>query len=176
MPFPEVDGAFPRDAFADVLEGNSAFAQTFAAQGLTGRAAKHLAVITCMDSRINPLALLGMQAGDVKILRNAGARVTSDVMRTLVMACYLLDVKRILVMPHTGCTMASATEAELHERISDEFGIDTRSMEFRVVKDQRESLTTDLTRIRTFPLLPADLIVAGAIYDVKSGRLHPVDA
>jgi carbonic anhydrase len=72
--------------------------------------------------------------------------------------------------------MASATETELHERIQDLYGVDTRSIEFRVIEDQQESLATDLTRIRTFPLLPPDLVVAGAIYDVKTGRLHPVDA
>ena len=70
-----------------------------------------------MDSRIDPLAVLGMEAGDMKILRNAGARVTDDVLRTLVLATYLLDVNRIIVMPHTDCRMAKSTEAQVHDAI-----------------------------------------------------------
>ena len=73
---------FPTDAFADVLSANDEYAQHYTASDLSGWAAKELAVITCMDSRIDPLNVLGMAPGDVKILRNAGARVTEDVLRT----------------------------------------------------------------------------------------------
>ena len=142
---------------------------------MSGQAAKGLAVVTCMDSRIDPLAVLGMEAGDVKILRNAGARVTDDVLRTLVLAAYLLNVSRVLVMPHTSCKMASATEDEIHQVILDEYGVDTRSIEVRVVEDQIEALDRDVTRIRAYPFLPKDLVVAGAIYDVHTGQLRPVD-
>ncbi len=166
---------FPDD-FADVLEGNAAFSMGFVDEGLTGRAAKGLAVVTCMDSRIDPLGVLGMRAGDVKILRNAGARVTNDVLRTLTLAAYLLDVRRVLVMPHTECKMASASEEEIHAIIARDFGVDTRSMEFRTVADTEEALRTDIVRIRANRLLPASLVVAGAIYDVRTGRLNPVDA
>ncbi len=81
---------------------------------------RSLAVITCMDSRIDPLNVLGMKPGDVKILRNAGARVTDDVLRTLVLATYLLGVRRVLVMPHTDCKMASGEEADVHQSIHGE--------------------------------------------------------
>lgn len=128
-----------------------------------------------MDSRIDPLAVLGMEAGDVKILRNAGARVTDDVLRTLVLASYLLNVSRVLVMPHTSCKMASATEDEIHQVILDEYGVDTRSIEVRVVEDQVEALGRDVTRIRAYPFLPKDLVVAGAIYDVHTGKIQPID-
>jgi len=168
--------SFPADSFQDVLSANEQFAHDFHDQKLTGQAAKHLAVVTCMDSRINPLELLGMEAGDVKILRNAGARVTDDVLRTLVLATYLLGVKRVLVIPHTECKMASGTEEQIHEKIMTDFGVNTRSMEIRVVPDQAEALTRDLERIRAYPLLPPNLVVAGAIYDVRTGRLDPVDA
>lgn len=167
--------SFPLEAFADVLEANEHFATTFVDPHLGGRAARGLAVVTCMDSRIDPLGALGMRPGDAKILRNAGARVTDDVLRTLVLACYLLEVDRVLVMPHTQCKMASATEAQIHELIGATFGIDTRSLEFRPAPDQLGALTHDLQKIRSFPLLPADLVVGGAIYDVSSGRLSPVD-
>lgn len=166
---------FPQDAFADVLTANEEFASHYATSELSGWAARGLAVVTCMDSRIDPLRVLGMQAGDVKILRNAGARVTEDVLRTLVLATYLLGVTRVLVMPHTDCKMASGEEADVHLAIKDKFGIDTRSMEFRTVTDQRSALITDVVRVRSFPLLPSDLVVAGAILDIRSGRLEPID-
>ncbi len=167
---------FPADAFSDVLVANAQFASGFQGLGLSGRAAKGLAVITCMDSRINPLPILGMSAGDVKILRNAGARVTEDVLRTLVLACYLLDVDRVLVMPHTRCAMASKAEDEIHDQIRDQFGVDTYSIEFATVTDQQAALRRDIRRIRSFPLLPRDLVVAGAVYDVDTGALAPQEA
>ena len=166
---------FPNEAFADVLAANAEYARHHAESDLTGWAAKGLAIITCMDSRIDPLGVLGMQAGDAKILRNAGARVTEDVLRTLVLATYLLGVTRVLIMPHTDCKMASGEEADVHLAIKEGFGVDTRSMEFRTVTDQRSALITDAVRVRSFPLLPTDLVVAGAILDIRSGRLEPLD-
>lgn len=124
-----------------------------------------------MDSRIDPLRVVGMKPGDAKILRNAGARVTEDVLRTLVLATHLLNVERILVMPHTDCRMASGTESEVHAAIQEISGIDTRSIEIRTVSDQVAALEIDVLRIRSFPFLPKEIEVVGAIYDVKSGKL-----
>jgi len=163
------------DPFADLYAANTDFVAQFHDAQLTGRAARGLAIVTCMDSRITPLAVVGMGIGDCKILRNAGARVTQDVLRTLVLATYLLGVDRVLVMPHTDCRMAQVDEAVIHETIAAEFGVDTRSLEFQTARDQREALAVDVTRIRSFPLLPASVAVAGAIYDVRTGRLEPVD-
>ena len=161
--------------FDDIFAANRAFANSFEHSHLTGTATRGLAIVTCMDSRISPLAVVGMQAGDAKILRNAGARVTDDVLRTLVLATYLLGVKRVLVMPHTDCRMANNNEAEIHAMIDKQHGVDTRSIEFRTVDDQQSALISDVTRIRTFPLLPKGLVVVGAIYDVATGLLNTVD-
>jgi len=166
---------FPSDHFADLFEGNRSFCASFAQSSLSGTARRGLAIITCMDSRISPLALVDMQPGDAKILRNAGARVTDDVLRTLVLATYLLGVNRILVMPHTDCRMARESEAHLHETIEKQFGVDTRSVEFRTVENQRDALAYDVTRIRSYPLLQSGVVVGGAIYDVATGKLEPVD-
>ncbi|CAB4964973.1 unannotated protein [freshwater metagenome] len=166
---------FPAAAFADVLDANVAFAADFEAPGLTGTAKRGLAVVTCMDSRISPLAIVGMEFGDAKILRNAGARVTEDVLRTLVLATYLLGVNRILVMPHTDCAMSKSDEADIHARIAAEHGVDTRSLEFRTTSHPRDALITDVIRIRSYPLLREGVTVAGAFYDVGSGALEPVD-
>ena len=165
---------FPRDSFTDVLSGNKDHVASFDDQHLTGTAAKGLAIVTCMDSRIAPLSIVGMQPGDVKILRNAGARVTDDVLRTLVLATFLLGVNRVLVMPHTECKMASATEPEIHAEIMRDFLVDTRSVEIRTVRDQIDALRYDVTRIRTYPMLAPGLVVAGAVYDVHTGKLQPV--
>jgi carbonic anhydrase len=158
--------------FDDLFAANADFVKSFKSQDLTGEARKGLAIVTCMDSRIDPLRIVGMQPGDAKILRNAGARVTEDVLRTLVLATYLLNVNRVLVMPHTDCRMASGSEDEIHATIKERSGVDTRGIEIRTVKDQRAALESDLTRIKSFPLLPKDLSVIGAIYDVKSGKLN----
>lgn len=168
-------GTFPAKAFADALSANKGFAENFQGSLLTGSAAKGLAIVTCMDSRISPLAVVGMQSGDAKILRNAGARVTEDVLRTLVLATYLLGVDRILVMPHTDCRMAQSSEEDIHATIFEQYGVDTRSLEFRTDRDQRKALTTDLIRIRSYPLLRKGVVVAGAMYDVSTGVLEPLD-
>ena len=162
------------DDFSDLFAANSEFVKSFKSQELTGEARKGLAIITCMDSRIDPLRIVGMQPGDAKILRNAGARVTEDVLRTLVLATYLLNVNRVLVMPHTDCRMASGTEDEIHAAIKERSGVDTRSIEIRTVKDQISALNSDLVRIKSFPLLPKELLITGAIYDVKSGKLNQI--
>ena len=166
---------FPADKFADILAANHNYAAKFQDEHLTGRAAKGLAIITCMDSRISPLDIMGLNPGDVKILRNAGARVTEDVLRTLVLATFLLGVDRILVMPHTDCRMASATEQEIHQAIQSDYGVDTRSVEFRTVRDQLGALSMDVTRVRTYPLLAPNVTVAGAVFDVRTGTLNPID-
>jgi carbonic anhydrase len=167
--------SFPHSDFSDVLSANEQFVTGFQHSELTGTAKRGLAIVTCMDSRISPLAVVGMQAGDAKILRNAGARVTDDVLRTLVLASYLLGVNRVLVMPHTDCRMASADEATIHFTIEEQFGVNTRSLEFRTVSDQRAALAIDVTRIRSYPLLQKGVSVAGAIYNVSTGQLEPVD-
>ena len=169
------DYSFPHEQFDELLAANAEYVKSFKYSELTGSAAKGLAVVTCMDSRINPLSVVGMRSGDAKILRNAGARVTEDVIRTLVLATYLLNVDRILVMPHTACAMARGDEADIHALIDDKFGVDTRSLEFRTTRDQKAALAVDVNRIRAYPLLREGVTVAGAIYDVKTGTILPVD-
>ena len=167
--------SFPISEFSDIVSANASFVKDFKHSGLTGTARKGLAIVTCMDSRISPLAVVGMQAGDAKILRNAGARVTEDVLRTLVLASYLLGVSRVLVMPHTDCRMAISDEASIHTTINEKFGVDTSSLEFRTVADQRAALAEDVARIRSYPLLQKGVSVAGAVYNVSTGQLEPVD-
>jgi len=127
-----------------------------------------------MDSRIDPLRIVGMSAGDVKILRNAGARITDDVLRTLILATYLLNVKRVLVMPHTDCRMASGSEEQIHKAIFEASGVDTKSIQIKTVTDQISALKDDVASIKRYSMLPKDLEVVGAIFDVRSGSLKEV--
>ena len=166
---------FPHKEFDDLLAANVEYQKTFKYSGLTGQAKQGLAIVTCMDSRINPLSVVGMRSGDAKILRNAGARVTEDVLRTLVLASYLLNVDRVLVMPHTDCRMAKSDEPEIHATLQEQFGVDTRSLEFRTVSDQVGALKIDVQRIRSYPLIRKGVTVAGAIYDVSNGSITPID-
>jgi len=159
------------DAFGDVLRANAGYARTYSLQGLPPRAGRGLAVITCMDSRIEPLAMLGLRPGDAKILRNAGARVTDDVLRTLVLAVHLLGVTRVLVIPHTECRMVQSSDDHVHELITAASGVDTRGLEFGTTPDQEGALRQDITRITSHPMLPDDLAVAGCMYDVGTGAL-----
>lgn len=158
------------ETFDDVLAANEDYAEGFRLAGLEARAARGLAVLTCMDSRIEPLRMLGLRPGDAKILRNAGARVTDDVLRTLVLASYLLGVDRAMVVAHTKCRMAAGGEEEVHAAVAAAGGPDTRSLAFLVTADQEGTLREDVQRIRSWPYLRR-LHVGGFLYDVDTGRL-----
>jgi carbonic anhydrase len=160
-------------SFDDVLAANAVYAGQFRSAGLEARAAKGLGVLTCMDSRIDPLGMLGLVPGDAKILRNAGARVTDDVLRTLVLASYLLGVERMMVVAHTSCRMADTTEAEVHQAVLDAGGPDTRSMSFLTADDQHEALREDVQRIRSSPFL-SHVVVGGFLLDLETGRLDSI--
>ncbi len=161
-------------AFDDLLAANEGFAARFGSGELAGRAARGLAVVTCMDSRIEPLQMLGLSKGDAKILRNAGGRATDDVLRTLVLATHLLGVERVMVVQHTDCRMSKVTDEQAHQAILEQSGLDTRSLEFHTIPDQQTTLRHDVQRIRSFPYLPADLAVLGCVYDVSTGRVEVV--
>lgn len=160
------------DDFADLLAANAAYAETFEESGFDGVAHAGVAIVTCMDSRIVPLAMLGLRHGDAKIFRNPGGRVTEPALEALVLGVHLLGVERILVVPHTRCAMASSTEEELHERVSASAGVDASWQPFHVVADQLAALTEDVNRVRSHPLIPEHVKVAGFLYDVDTGRLN----
>lgn len=161
------------DIFAAELEANRRYADGFELGGLDPRAARGLAVLTCMDSRIEPLAMLGLRPGDAKILRNAGARVTDDVLRTLVLASHLLGVERAMIVAHTRCRMAAGSEEDVHAAVDAAGGPDTRSLSFLVTGDQEAALRADVQRVRSWPYLTR-VALGGFIYDVDTGRLEQI--
>lgn len=160
--------------FSDVLAANERYAATYQSGSLQGRARRGLAVLTCMDSRIDPLAMMGLAPGDAKILRNAGARVSDDVLRTLVLASYLLGVDRVMIVAHTDCRMTVEDEAQVHDAIAAAGGPDTRSLSFLIAKDVHASLAVDVQKVRSFPYLQ-ELTVGGFLYHLESGRLEHIE-
>lgn len=160
-----------QDGFDDLVAANGEFADNFTLSGFDGVAQAGVAVVTCMDSRIDPLGMLGLHPGDAKIFRNPGARIDSSALEALVLASHLLGVERILVIPHTRCAMASSTETELHERVSASAGTPASWQHFHVVSDQLRALAEDVARVRTHPLVKEGTLVGGFLYDVDSGLI-----
>ncbi len=160
------------DAFDDLLTANRDFATSFALAGFDGVAHAGVAIVTCMDSRIDPLGLVGLRPGDAKIFRNPGGRVTDQALEALVLGIHLLKVERILVVPHTRCAVATHTEHELRERVAASAGVDVTWQRFHVVEDQVAALGEDVHRVRSHPLIPEQVAVGGFVYDVDTGLLQ----
>ncbi len=161
------------DAFEDLIAANRAYADSFEFGGFDGVAHAGVALVTCMDSRIDPLGMLGLKPGDAKIFRNPGGRVTEAALEALVLGVHLLNVKRILVVPHTRCAMASASQDELRARVGASAGQDASWQSFGVVEDQGAALEDDVRKVRSHPLIPDTVAVGGFVYDVDTGLLDP---
>ncbi|MGB3829038.1 MAG: carbonic anhydrase [Ornithinimicrobium sp.] len=159
------------DPFGDLLVANRQYADDFDHAGFDGVAHAGVAIVTCMDSRIDPLRMLGLSHGDAKIFRNPGGRVTDAALEALVLGVHLLGVERVIVAPHTRCAMASASEAELQARVGASSGQDVSWQRFQVVPDQRRALQEDVARVRSHPLIPDEVVVGGFLFDVDTGLL-----
>ncbi len=160
--------------FDDLIAANRQFAQTFDDGGFDGVAQAGVAIVTCIDSRIVPLAMLGLSLGDAKIMRNPGGRVTPQTMDALVLGVHLLGVDRILVIPHTRCAMAIHTEEELRQKVAEATGRDVSGQSFQTVSDQRASLIADVDKVRQHSLIPSSVKVGGFLYDVDTGLLDQI--
>lgn len=162
--------------FDDLLEANRRYGQSFALRGLQPRAAKGLALITCIDTRIEPLAALGLRPGDAKILRNAGGRVTDDVLRSVAIAVALLGVVRVVVMHHTGCALAHRSDEDLGSAMVAAGGKDPEGTWLGAMPDPSAALAADVEALRRSPHIPAHVGLAGWSYDVETGLVTPVIA
>lgn len=160
--------------FDDLLAANRGFAETFELSGFDGVAHAGVAVVTCMDSRIDPLRMLGLKPGDAKIFRNPGGRVSEAALEALVLGVHLLGVERILIVPHTRCAVATYTEEQLRLLVGRSAGQDASWQSFHVIPDQAETLRADVAKVRSHPLVPNRVAVGGFIYDVDTGLLTEV--
>jgi len=167
------DSSTRATGFDDLIAANQRYAETeFTTGGFDGIAHAGVAIVTCMDSRIDPLRLVGLKPGDAKIFRNPGGRVTLNALEALVLGVHLLGVERVLIVPHTRCAMASSSEQELRERVGASAGQDASWQGFHVVTDQRTALAADVAAVRSHPLIPDTVKVGGFLYDVDSGLLE----
>ncbi|WP_392425543.1 beta-class carbonic anhydrase [Barrientosiimonas humi] len=158
-------------SFDDLLSANREFAQSFSLSGFDGVARAGVAIVTCMDSRIDPLGMIGLAPGDAKIFRNPGGRVDNSALEAMVLGVHLLNVQRVLVVPHTRCAMASASEQQLRRRIGESAGQDASWQSFHVISDQLDALAQDVAKVRSHPLIPDTVQVGGFLYDVDTGLL-----
>jgi carbonic anhydrase len=155
-----------------LLAANRRYAERFALGGLPARPRLGLAILTCMDARIDPLALLGLAPGDAHVIRNAGGRVSADALRSLLVSTAVLGVREVLVLHHTGCGMI-AEDPTLRGGIRSGGG-DPAGLELLAMPDPDAALREDVWAIRSSPRLPAGIVVSGARYDVASGLVQQV--
>lgn len=172
----DTDADLPTAQFADLVEANRRYGGMGSGSGhragLIGGAGRGLGVVTCIDSRIDPLAVLGLGLGEAKICRNAGARVTDDVLRSLVMAVNYLGVERICIVAHSDCAMTSRSEAAVRAELAERHGVDAGSLEFLAGFDQAQAAALDLQKLRDCPLIDDSVALAAFILDLDTGLLR----
>ncbi len=156
------------------MAANRQYVAGFALGRIPARAAKGFGLLTCMDSRIEPLVMLGLGPGDAKILRNAGGRVTPDVLRSFVLATSFLGVERLAVMHHTGCALAGTNDDEIRAGMEPSQATAAADWGFLSMPDPSAALAADVEAIRACTALPQGITVEGWLYDVHTGLIDRV--
>lgn len=151
---------------ARILTANAAYAAA-RANVADPRPSRHVAVITCMDARIDVFAALGLHLGESHVLRNAGGRVTDDMLRSLALSCHVLGVHTVIVMQHTKCGLTGVTDVELQRRTGADLG-------FFPIDDHVAALREDIELLTAKPYLEPIRLIAGMVYDVESGEISDV--
>jgi len=151
---------------AELLSANRGYAAA-RANVADPRPSRRLAVVTCMDARIDVFAVLGLHLGEAHVIRNAGGRVTDDVLRSLALSSGVLGVDTVVVMQHTGCGLAGVSDAELRAITGADLG-------FFPIDDHAEALREDVELLARAPYLSRLRLIAGLVYDVRSGELDDV--
>ena len=151
-----------------VLEANQRFAESFDKGDLEIPPARNIAVLTCIDARIDPARALGLDIGD------AGGRATDDAVRSLLISSWLLGTREFLVIHHTDCGMAKFTDDAVAEVIAERSGEDVSDVDFFTFRDLDQSVRDDVDRVRSLSQIPSDATVSGHVYDVRTGTLREV--
>ncbi|HEX4127152.1 MAG TPA: carbonic anhydrase [Acidimicrobiales bacterium] len=150
----------------ELLAANRAYAAA-RANVTDPKPSRHLAVVTCMDARIDVFAVLGLHLGEAHVIRNAGGRVTEDVLRSLALSSGVLGVDAAVVVQHTQCGLVGVTDARLRELTGADLG-------FLAIDDHAAALREDVERLAGTPYLSRLQLIAGLVYDVESGELEDV--
>lgn len=161
-------------SFDEFKRANERYAARFDKGDLAVPPARKVAVVTCMDARLDPDAFLGLELGDAHVIRNAGGRVSEDAIRSLVISERLLGTEAVLVIHHTECGMQTFSNEDLAAKIEEDLGVDATGHDFLPFADLEESVREDVEKIRASELIPDEIAVYGAIYDVKTGELREV--
>ena len=158
----------------DLARANERYSEGFEQKGLPRAPARRLAVLTCMDARVEPLRALGLDLGDAHVIRNAGGVATDDALRSLVISNRLLGTNVAFVIGHTECGMITFTNEDMYSHLEHE-GLDARWLDFLPFKEIEASVRASVVRLRETPLLPDDYRVEGFVYGVHTGKLEPVE-
>src|SRR3954465_3741336 len=156
-----------------LLENAERYAQTFDKGDLPLPPGKKVAVLACMDARLNPYGVLGLQEGDAHVIRNAGGVVTDDAIRSLAISQRLLGTQEAILIHHTDCGMLTFSDDEFKRQIQDETGIKPE-WAAEAFGDIDEDVRQSLARIKASPFLPRKDSVRGFVYEVETGRLREV--
>lgn len=157
----------------EFVQANKAYASAFQKGDLAMPPARHVAVLTCMDARIDPARALGLEEGDAHVIRNAGGRA-ADAIRSLVISEQLLGTTHIVVIHHTDCGMLTFSNADLQQKVQQDLHADASTIDFLPFSNLEQSVRDDIATLRESPLIPQNIDISGFIYDVKSGQLLPV--
>lgn len=160
-------------AIDDFLTHNESYAGQFDKGDLPMPPARQIAVVACMDARLETGALLGLLEGDAHVIRNAGGVVTDDVIRSLTISQRLLGTREIMLIHHTDCGMLTFTDADLKEQILEDTGLKP-PFSLEAFADVETDVRQSMARIKASPYIPYTDQVRGFVYDVKSGRLNEV--
>ena len=162
-----------RNALIGSLKSNnSQYSSNFSGKDIPGKAGKKLLILTCMDSRIIPHEVFGLDLGDVKVVRNAGGQLNPEVEKDIVLASHLLECHTIVIMAHTRCAMASLPLADVRQKLTDMSGKDFSEFNPRMIEDAHSKLRNDVENLRTNQLLKDGVEVFGSIYDVDTGQVN----
>lgn len=160
--------------FDEFLRANRAYVDAFSSGDLPMPPSRQVAVVTCMDARLHPSRFLGLDLGDAHVIRNAGGRASEDAIRSLVISQRLLGTREIVVIHHTDCGMLTFTNEQLAAQVQRDLGVDVSGRDFLPFSDVEQSVRDDVAALRASPLIPSDVPISGAVYDVRSGELRPV--
>jgi carbonic anhydrase len=154
----------------EVTQANEQYSSGFAKGDLPMPPGRKLAVVTCMDARLDPARFLGLEEGDAHVIRNAGGIVNDETIRSLVLSHHLLGTQKAVVIGHTDCGMLTFTNDDVHEKL----GPESESIDFQPFPDAAERVRQSVETIRSHPLLADGFGATGFVYDVKSGRIEAV--
>lgn len=166
-------GPAPAD-FSDLLTHNVSYQTQFSHGDFDGIAHAGVAMVTCIDSRIEPLEMIGLRVGDAKIIRTPGGRLTRDALVGCVLGVHLLGVQRIMVVPHTQCAMASGEDPDIRAKVLAATGDDLSDLEIGASTDQHARLVEDVETLRRHPHVSGRALVGGFVYHVDTGALTQV--